>query len=270
MCYYISQKVSGYQQIKLADMEAPVGEINHPHAHMHNGFSYKPAVSVIPNEAEDNIRLVEMEWGFLPKYITSREQAEKMRRGFKDPVKGFQPPLTMLNAKSEELMQPRKVFRDAALKRRCLMLATGFFEWRHMPKFNKKTGEQLKTTSKYPYHINIKNRPYFFMAGIWQPFTDAATGETIATTAIVTTEANPLMRVIHNSKMRMPTILPDDMAKEWLLGDLSEEQITGLATYQIPYDEMTACTIQDNFRELPEPDEPYIYEDLPDFKLAIN
>jgi putative SOS response-associated peptidase YedK len=68
------------------------------------------------------------------------------------------------------LKQLGKMYREAALKMRCLVLSSGFFEWRHVFPANKRTGLPVKTTIKYPYHISIPGRPYFYMAGIWQPW----------------------------------------------------------------------------------------------------
>jgi len=67
----------------------------------------------------------------------------------------------------------------------------------------KKTVLLLKTAIKYPYHIGVKDREYFYMAGIWQAWTDTETGECVETFAIVTTAANRLMEQVHNSKKRM-------------------------------------------------------------------
>jgi putative SOS response-associated peptidase YedK len=57
----------------------------------------------------------------------------------------------------------------------------------------KKTGLPLKTAKKFPYYISIKEKGYFFMAGVWQPRTDKATGEYVETFSVVTTQANALM-----------------------------------------------------------------------------
>ena len=80
----------------------------------------------------------------------------------------------------------------------------------------------------------MKDREYFFIAGIWQPWKDTETGEYIETFSIVTTAANKLMERIHNSKKRMPTILTEDLAWEWLFGNPDEERITEIARYQFP------------------------------------
>lgn len=98
-----------------------------------------------------------------------------------------------LNAMAEELLLPRKMYREAALRRRCLVLSTGIFEWRHIFPANKRTGQPVKTAIKYPYYISLKEQEYFYMAAIWQPWTDQTTGEYIETFSIVTTEANPLI-----------------------------------------------------------------------------
>jgi len=76
------------------------------------------------------------------------------------------------------------------------------------------------------------------MAGIWQPWTDKETGEYVESFAIVTTKANQLMGQTHNTKKRMPAILNDDLAYEWLLGDLGEDRIFEIAGTQHPAEEM--------------------------------
>ncbi|MEO6838729.1 MAG: SOS response-associated peptidase family protein, partial [Ginsengibacter sp.] len=91
---------------------------------------------------------------------------------------------------------------------------------------------------------------------------DKETGETIDTCAIVTTKANPLMEQIHNSKKRMPVILSQELAGEWITDGLTEERITELATNQYPAEEMEAYTIQKDFRSALDPGEAFQYEEL--------
>ena len=134
---------------------------------------------------------------------------------------------------------------------------------------NKRTGEPLKTAVKYPYYISLKEQGYCYMAGIWQPWTDKVTGEYVETFAVVTTKANKLMEQVHNSKKRMPTILNDDLAYEWLFGDLDEKRILEIAATQYPTEKMQACTIAKDFREVLEPAKEFIYEDLPALKLSL-
>ena len=107
------------------------------------------------------------------------------------------------------------------------------------------------------------------MAGIWQPWTDKETGEHVDTFAIVTTKANALMEQVHNSKKRMPTILNDDQAYEWMFGKLEDKRILDIAATQYPAENMQACPIAKDFREVLEPTKPFAYEDLPALELSM-
>jgi putative SOS response-associated peptidase YedK len=106
-----------------------------------------------------------------------------------------------------------------------------------------------------------------YIAGVWQPWTDKETGETFDTFAIVTTEANELMAQVHNKKKRMPTVLNDDMAKEWMNSNLNDKQIVKLATSH-PNVPLQTQTIIKNFREALNPQEPYDYPELPPLQVA--
>ena len=106
------------------------------------------------------------------------------------------------------------------------------------------------------------------MAGIWNPWTDRETGEHVETFAIVTTRANQLMEQVHNSKKRMPTILSEDLAYEWLLGQPDEKRITAIATTQYPAEKMEACSIAKDFINSAEPTKSFVFEDLPELESA--
>jgi len=221
------------------------------------------------NPEKEDFDIVQMEWGFIPSYLNTREDVFKMRNGYKDAMGKYRPGIITLNAVGEEILLPGKIYREAALSRRCLVLSTGFFEWRHIYPLNKRTGLPLKTDLKYPYYISLKDKGYFFMAGIWQPWTDKATGEYVETFAVVTTKANKLMEQVHNSKKRMPVILNDDLAYEWMFGNLDEKRILEIAATQYPSEEMQACTIAKDFREVLEPAKEFAYEDVPALELAV-
>ena len=107
------------------------------------------------------------------------------------------------------------------------------------------------------------------MAAVWQPWTDKASGEYVESFAIVTTADNSLMEQVHNSKRRMPTILDEDLAYEWMFAELSEQRISELASTQFPAHQMQACTIAKDFREVLEPSKPFEYEDLPALELSV-
>jgi putative SOS response-associated peptidase YedK len=226
-----------------------------------SGFEYRTVDIIVP-KAGCKWDLVEMEWGFIPQYWWTRQDVEKIRKGYMDEKTGkYKPPITTLNAIGEELLLPGKMYRDAALNRRCLFPATDFYEWRHVFPIGKK-GQPLKTAVKYPYHIGVKGKEVFFIAGVWQPWTDRETGETIDTCALVTTKANPLMEQIHNSKKRMPCILSEDLAGEWISDGLGESRITEIATFQMPSSQMEAYPIRKDFLTAQDPTERFAYEDL--------
>lgn len=269
MCYYNGQKVSRTEFIQLMQLEKALKNYDFLNNELSQGFDYSKNAVVIANADKKDFDIVQMEWGFVPYYIRTREAVNKMRLGYKDASGKFHPPLTTLNATCEEMLKPGKIYREAALKRRCLVLSSGFYEWQHVSGINKKTGLSLKTSKTYPYHITLKDHEYFYMAGIWQPFVDVETGETVDTFAIVTTSANELMEQIHNTKKRMPTILPDELAYEWIFGELSEERILEIGAYQYDHNEMDACTIAKEFRSSLSPAEPFAYEDLPAFELNL-
>lgn len=231
---------------------------------MQSGYDYQdfPIIKAVGDSWEIEM----MEWGFVPSYIRTRDQVEKLRRGYTDEKGKYHIPMTLLNARNDELLKPNKVYRQSAIERRCLFVLTGFYEWRHVPQIGKK-GQILKATTKYPYHIKVKNEPYFFIAGIYQPFRDFETGEIKDTAASITTEANTLMAQIHNSKKRQPTILSQELAEEWISAGLSEERITELASYQIPSEQLDVYTINRDYRKVSDPREPVSYPELPILQL---
>lgn len=262
MCYYNGVKVTHTEYIRLKTIEKAIAQYDFLSKPMHIGFDYSNIPVLKRVQGKDDFDITQMEWGFLPNYISTREEANKFRLGYKKENGQFQPPILTLNAMGEELLLPKKMYRDSALNRRCLILSTGFYEWRHVQTINKRTGQLNKTTIKYPYRIGLKETEYFYIAGIYNPWTDKVTGEHVDTSSLVTTKANSVMRQIHNSKERMPTILTEDLAWEWMFSNLNEKQITELATFQISPKEMDSCTITKDFREAYNPAEKFEYEGI--------
>ena len=267
MCYYNGIKLERVKFIRLLDIVKPLEDQIFTNKLLLNGFDYGNSPVLKKTDTGNDFDIVEMEWGFLPPYIKTREEATRFRYGYKKENGQFQTPILTLNATSEEMLLPHKIFREAALNRRCLVLSSGFFEWRHVFPLGKKTGKPLKTAIKFPYRIGLKDKEYFFLAGIWQPWKDIQTGEYVETFSILTTIANPLMAQVHNSKKRMPTILPDELAWEWLFGNLSEERIKEIGRFQFPATQMEVCTVAKDFRESPEPEAHFEYKELPELIL---
>ena len=126
---------------------------------------------------------VPLRWGLVPSWA-------------KDPSIGYR----MINARGETVSE-KPAFRAAFRRRRCLIPADGYFEW-------KKIG-----SIKQPYLIRLSGHEPFGMAGLWESWRDRETGRSVETCTIITTDANSLTRPVHD---RMPVILaPHDYAR-WL------------------------------------------------------
>jgi putative SOS response-associated peptidase YedK len=105
---------------------------------------------------------------------------------------------SLINARAETVAT-KPAFRAAFKARRCLIPATGFYEW-------KKTGK-----AKQPFHIEMKDGQPFAFAGLWEFW--KGDGEPIESCTIITGEPNEVARGIHD---RMPVILPEEEYDRWL------------------------------------------------------
>lgn len=164
-----------------------------------SGFEF-PKLPVITNQHPD--RLQGFTWGLIPSWVKTESQAKEIRAH-------------TLNARSDTVFD-KPSFRNAIRQRRCLVPADGFYEWREV------------NGKKYPYYIYLKSKEIFSFAGIWEEWTDRSTGEVLRTFSILTTDANPLMERIHNTKKRMPVILLPEREREWIKNGLTREEIAAL------------------------------------------
>ena len=108
-----------------------------------NGFNH-PEMPVISSENPEKIE--KYFWGFVPGHIRSKEQADQFIEKY-----------NTLNARGENIFQSR-LYKNSIKTKRCLVLCSGFFEWRHKT-INKKT-------VKYPFYIALKNDEMFVFGGI--------------------------------------------------------------------------------------------------------
>jgi putative SOS response-associated peptidase YedK len=106
----------------------------------------------------------------------------------------------MINARSETLGE-KPSFRNAFRRRRCLILADGYYEW------------QRAGAVKQPYFIAFADGQPFGMAGLWERWRDPATGEPLESCCIITTSPAATVAHVHD---RMPVIVPSDAYAEWL------------------------------------------------------
>ena len=132
--------------------------------------------------------LVQVRWGLIPFWAKDASIGAKM-----------------INARAESIAA-KPAFRQAFKSRRCLVPADGFYEWQAGPK------------GKRPYRIELKGErgessPLFAFAGLWERWEKSPDGLPVESCTIVTTEANALLRPIHE---RMPVILGSTDHATWL------------------------------------------------------
>ncbi len=196
-----------------------------------------PAHPVITDESPNLIQM--LEWGLIPHWVKSGEQANDIRKG-------------TFNARSDSVFK-KPSFRSSIMNKRCLVIADGFYEWKQVDH------------GKYPFYIRLKNKEPFSLAGIWDTWSSGQT--TKSTFSIITTDANPMMARIHNTKKRMPVILRREDEKRWLEKGLTKEQIEEMLQ---PYDEKEmeaypvskSITTRGEKKNTPEAIAPFHYKEL--------
>ncbi len=139
-------------------------------------------VLVVRRSGSGQRELVPLRWGLVPAWS-----------------KGLNNRYSMINARAETVAS-KPAYRNAFRHRRCLIPTEGFYEW--------KTEKGGKT----PYLIRRRDSALFAMAGLWERWR-AENGEAIESCTIIVTDANDLVRGIHD---RMPVILPRDDYQAWL------------------------------------------------------
>ena len=173
------------------DLQSRFGYVNP------SGDLFTPRYNIAPSQNcpvvtvnEDKRVLIMMRWGLVPFWA-------------KDVKSGY----NLINAKAETLKE-KASFRTPFKKKRCLVLADGFYEWTHSE----------KKGAKQPYRFVLKNRQPFAFAGLWDEWSNPE-GEKLLTFTIITTTANELMESIHD---RMPVILHEKDEGIWLDPQLAD------------------------------------------------
>lgn len=135
----------------------------------------------------DNTTQITMaRWGLIPAWAADVKSASKY---------------SLINARGEEILEKRS-YKDAFIKRRCIVPISGFIEWKR---------DDPKT--KRPFAIHLKSEKIMSVAGVWEHWTAKDNSETIDSFSIITTAANSFMQNIHE---RMPVILPAELERVWL------------------------------------------------------
>lgn len=180
MCGRYSQLRSWSDLVRLYRITASQTRLNLPPRY---NIAPTQDVPVVRHERQTGGReLALMRWGLVPFWA-------------KDIAVGYK----MINARAETLAE-KPAFRHAFRQRRCLVVANGFYEWAKTP------------AGKQPYFISVTGDQPFAFAGLWETW-KSPDGERIESCTIVVTEANEVLRSIHD---RMPVILDADRFDLWL------------------------------------------------------
>ncbi|WAC06084.1 MAG: SOS response-associated peptidase [Methanoregula sp.] len=162
-------------------------------------FNITPGSMVPVIARRERTEAVLMEWGLIPHWVKERNKAKPL-----------------INARAETLNE-KPSFKNLLSQNRCLVPASGFYEW-------KKDGAR-----KTPFYIRLRDSTLFAFAGLYDMWVTPA-GEGFASYTIITTEPNGLIAPVHN---RMPVILNRENESRWLSnGPLSASD---LATILTPY-----------------------------------
>jgi putative SOS response-associated peptidase YedK len=153
------------------------------------------AVRAIP-ESEER-QGVFLKWGLIPSWATEPGPSDGL-----------------INARADTVAT-KPLFRSAFKKRRCLVLADGFYEWRAAP------------GGKIPYYFQMKDESPFAFAGLWERWEKGE--EPIESCTLITTDANGVVKPVHN---RMPVILDPQNFDCWL--DPDEKRAEVLQPFLVP------------------------------------
>lgn len=169
--------------------------------------------------SEDERRLSAFVWGLIPSWSTE--------------PKGF------INARSETL-EAKRSFSESFQRRRCLIPADGFYEWKRRGK------------SKQPYYFQLQDESQFAFAGIWDQW--QKDGASINSCSIITTVPNELLATIHN---RMPVMLAPEAQNRWMRDSGPEKLMKLLAPF--PAEEMKSFPVSQKVNHA-QVDEPSLVE----------
>ena len=183
------------------------------------GHNYAEHPIVYRNKGDELLHCRLMEWGCIPFFVKDEDAYKKQRA-------------TMLNARSERILEDTKSYWYKIRNRRCLIPVSGFYEHREVKGLKKKV----------PYFIRLKEQQTFFLPGLYSvaELPDKDTGEIrkIYTYTLITrsSASNGVMQQIHNSgdnKGRMPLMLPLILSEKWLTDDLTAEEYRDILNYEM-------------------------------------
>jgi putative SOS response-associated peptidase YedK len=174
------------------------------------------AVLVVLQNQDINKRVLQrLRWGLIPSWAKDASMGAKL-----------------MNARAETVAE-KPSFRAAFKRRRCLVIADGFYEWQHQ--------EGKKEGKKQPFYFQLQDKQPFAFAGLWEHWQPPeAEAEEIASCTILTTNANELMQPIHD---RIPVILQSEDYDLWLDVQVQDPEMLKPLLQPFPAEAMTAYPV---------------------------
>jgi len=226
MCYDISftvhvNQLSDYFPDLVFDMQLDIDFDASYGTHI-IGHSYGLHPILYTSQEDKKLHCRPMEWGCIPFYTKDEKSFVRQRA-------------SMLNARSERVLDDKTSYWYKIRNRRCLVPVNGVYEHRAIKGWKKKV----------PYYIKLKKQPLFFLPGLYSvaELPDTSTGEMIKrrTYTIITRNANSIMEQIHNdgeNRGRMPLFLPLELAQKWVSDELSESDYRAILNTEMPSEEL--------------------------------
>lgn len=169
-------------------------------------------LAAIRDDGRGRRELASLRWGLVPSW--SREPSRAV---------------TMINARADTVHE-KPAFRAAFRRRRCLVPATGFYEWAAPP------AAPGRPARKQPWLLSMHGGAPFAIAGLWERW-QPAVGEPLESCTLITCEPNELVQPIHD---RMPVILPPARWAQWLDPGADDPAALRAMLRPLPAEEMSA------------------------------
>jgi putative SOS response-associated peptidase YedK len=190
MCGRFTNRLTWREIVALYRLLVPAS----PERNLPARYNICPTDTIDTVVEEDGKRdLVPMRWGLIPWWWKKR---------VKDVPATF-------NSRAETIAE-KPMFRDAFKRRRCLIPASGYYEWQSTP------------TGKQPYYFSTENGSPLTIAGLWDEWKDIETGVPLRSCTMIITTANDFVGKIHD---RMPALLTPYQFDSWLSGGAGPESL---------------------------------------------
>lgn len=208
MCFFVAQYAK-LAQMRMRYWNSVLKNRNrYKETYVSSAFAHPDLL--ILSEVDNAPTLHLARWGLIPSWVKNSKDAEEITN-------------STLNARGETIFE-KPSFSQSVRHSRCIIPVNGFYEWQHI-------GD-----NKQPYYVSLKDQEIFSLGALYSEWTNSETGTKSETFSIITVEANPLMREIHNTKFRMPLIIFPEHEKEWISTNTASLQIHSLIA---PYADAT-------------------------------